>query len=112
MTDYEVAVTISMIVDKALNEKLSQQVIEFGQGVLRVIEKKDATQYRLKQNGTIAIELPELSKNDSVAVAQVALAVGRRLERFERGRKANAKRTPNSRKKIAQNAVQSRWNAK
>jgi hypothetical protein len=57
--------------------------------------------------------MPELAKDGGqLQVAQVAIAVGRRLERFERGRKANATRTPNSRQKIAQKAIQSRWSAK
>lgn len=77
-------------------------------------EPKNATpRYLLKKQGKIAIEIPKLHDNiKELATADIALAVGRRLERFERGRKANAGRDATSRQKIAQNAIQSRWSAK
>lgn len=80
---------------------------------LTVIGKEKATQYFVRKNEAIIVDMPELVQGDPTwNITQIALAVGRRLERFERGAKANATRTPNSRKKIAQNAIQSRWNAK
>lgn len=81
-------------------------------GVLHLVAPQEATQYYLKQHNAIIVDIPKLDANDKMAIVQVALAVGRRLERFERGAKANATRTPNSRKQIAQNAIKKRWSAK
>ncbi len=114
MTDYEIAVSIAMMLDYSNGIELFKDsaTIITKDGKLSLVAKEQATQYHLKQNGAILVELPELSDNKKTALAQIALAVGRRLERFERGRKANATRTPNSRKEIAQNAIQARWSAK
>lgn len=76
-----------------------------------LMKKEEATQYFIKKNGAIIVDVPELSKDKSIAITQLAVAVGRRLERFERGLKANAGRDADSRRKIAQNAIQSRWKA-
>lgn len=65
-----------------------------------------------KENGETAIEIPKLSKDNEQACLELALYLGRRLERFERAVKANAGRSAESRQKIAQNAIQSRWSAK
>ena len=76
-------------------------------------DRKLITSYWLKKHKAIAIEIPYvLSDDDEIAIAQLALAVGRRLERFERGQKANAGRDATSRKQIAQNAIKKRWSAK
>ena len=114
MTDYEIAVSIAMMLDYSNGMELfrNSATIITKDGKLSLVAKEQATQYYLKQNGAILVELPELSDNKKTALAQIALAVGRRLERFERGRKANAGRTAESRQKIAQNAIQSRWSAK
>lgn len=114
MTDYEIAVSIAMMLDYNNGMELfrNSATIITKDGKLSLVAKEQATQYYLKQNGAILVELPELSDNKKTALAQIAIAVGRRLERFERGRKANATRTPNSRKEIAQNAIQARWSAK
>lgn len=77
-----------------------------------VMRKQEATQYFVKKNEAIIVDVPELSKDKSIAVTQLAVAVGRRLERFERGQKANVGRDAISRQKIAQNAIQARWGAK
>ena len=112
MTDLEIAEFIVPIT-KVVGGDLDKFVIEvFKDGQMGLLEKERATQYRLRQDNAIIVEMPRLSRNPNTAIAQIALAVGRRLERFERGAKANATRTPNSRKKIAQNAIQSRWSAK
>lgn len=80
---------------------------------IRFEPKNTTPRYMLKKNGEIAIEIPKLHDNiPELATADIALAVGRRLERFERGRKANAGRDANSRREIAQNAIQARWSAK
>lgn len=113
MTDLEIAEFVADTIRHTLRENLLCYHAEiFKDGRIELIEKDKATQYRLKQDRAIVAEIPKLSMNEYVAIAQLALAVGRRLERFERGRKANATRTPNSRKEIAQNAIQARWNAK
>lgn len=114
MTDYEIAVSIAMMLDYDNGIELfrNSATTITKDGKLSLVAKEQATQYYLKQNGEILVELPKLSDNKKTALAQIALAVGRRLERFERGRKANATRTPNSRKEIAQNAIQARWSAK
>lgn len=77
-----------------------------------LMKKEEATQYFIKKNDAIIVDVPKLSKDKSYAVVQLALAVGGRVERFERARKANAGRDAISRQKIAQNAIQSRWSAK
>lgn len=65
-----------------------------------------------KENGETAIEIPKLPKDNEQACLELALYLGRRLERFERAVKANAGRSAESRQKIAQNAIQARWSAK
>lgn len=80
---------------------------------IRFESKNTTPRHILKKKGEIAIEIPKLHDNiKELATADIAIAIGRRLERFERGRKANATRTPNSRKEIAQKAIQARWTAK
>lgn len=112
MTDLEIAEFIVPIT-KVVGADLDKYVIEiFKSGQIGLLEKERATQYRSKQDNSIFVEIPRLSRHEGIATAQIALAVGRRIERFERGSKANATRTPNSRKKIAQNAIQARWSAK
>lgn len=66
--------------------------------------------YRQKKDGKILIPIPHAT--NELQGIQIALAVGKRIERFERGLKINSNRTPISRKKIAQNAIQTRWSAK
>jgi hypothetical protein len=68
--------------------------------------------YRQKKDGKILIPIPAWQHSDEFQALQIALAVGKRIERFERGLKINSNRTPISRKKISQNAIQTRWNAK
>lgn len=109
MTDIEIAEFINQVV----GGDLDGFVIEvFKDGRMGLLEKVRANQYRLKQDDAFVVEIPRLSRKKDIAVAQLALAVGKRLERFERGRKANAGRDAISRQKIAQNAIQSRWSAK
>lgn len=109
MTDLEIA---EFVMNIARRTNLDGYAIEiFKEGGIGLIEKERATQYRSKQDNAIFVEIPRLSRHEGIATAQIALSVGRRLERFERGAKANATRTPNSRKKIAQNAIQARWSA-
>lgn len=110
MTDREIAEFVANIARRTNLDNYSIEM--FKDGGIGLIEKERATQYRSKQDNSIFVEIPRLSRHEGIATAQIALAVGRRLERFERGRKANATRTPNSRKEIAQNAIQARWNAK
>lgn len=111
MTDYEIAVTIAMMMHGG--EDFTDSVITIeNHKALKIIPKRQATQYYLKKNNAIVVELPDFSPNKKVIPIQIALAVGRRLERFERVAKANATRTPISRKEIAQNAIQTRWSAK
>lgn len=110
MTDREIAEFVANIARRTNLDNYSIEM--FKDGGIGLIEKERATQYRSKQDNSIFIEIPRLSRHEGIALAQIALAVGRRLERFERGRKANATRTPNSRKEIAQNAIQARWSAK
>ena len=81
-------------------------------GNIDMIPKQRATQYFIKKNHAVIVDIPKLDAFKNVATAELAIAVGRRLERFERGAKANAGRTIDSRRKIAQNAIQSRWSAK
>lgn len=112
MTDREIAQKLTTLFKQFGRPILAKSVILYREGQFELTDKSLVTGYYLKKANAVAIEIPELADDDSIAVAQLALAVGRRLERFERGRKANATRTPNSRQKIAQNAVQSRWSAK
>lgn len=114
MTDKDIASEIKGIAKSFLAENLKGRVLAIipSQSLIMPIDKSEATQYLTKKIGAIFVDIPELSADRDVRIAELALAVGRRLERFERGRKANATRTPNSRQKIAQNAIQSRWNAK
>ena len=60
----------------------------------------------------IQIPIPKLSDDNELAIAELALAIGRRLDRYERAIKANAGRSAEVRKKIAQNAIKSRWASK
>lgn len=113
MNELEIAEFVADTIRHTVRENLLHYHIEiFKDGRMELIEKSKATQYRLKQDRAIIAEIPKLSMNEYVAVAQLALVVGRRIERFERASKANAGRDANSRKKIAQNAIQARWNAK
>lgn len=114
MTDKDIASEIKGIVKSFLAENLKGRVLAIipSQSLIMPIDKSEATQYLTKKIGAIFVDIPELSTDRDERIAELAIAVGRRLERFERGRKANATRTPNSRQKIAQNAIQSRWNAK
>lgn len=110
MTDLEIAEFVANI---ARRTNLDGYAIEiFKEGGIGLIEKERANQYRSKQDNAIFVEIPRLSRHEGIATAQLALAIGRRLERFERGRKANAGRDAISRQKIAQNAIQARWSAK
>lgn len=110
MTDTEIA---EFAMNIARRTNLDNYSIEmFKDGGIGLIEKERATQYRSRQDNSIFVEIPRLSRHEGVATAQIALAIGRRLERFERGRKANAGRDAISRQKIAQNAIQARWSAK
>lgn len=110
MTDQEIAEFVANTARRVPRHNYSIEI--FKEGGLGLIETKRATQYRLKQDNAIIVEIPKLSRNEGIATAQIALAIGRRLERFERGRKANASRTTESRRKVAQNAIQARWSAK
>lgn len=85
MTELEIAEFIVPIT-KVVGGDLDKYVIEiFKSGQIGLLEKERATQYRLKQDHAIIAEIPKLSHNPNTAIAQIALAVGRRLERFERG---------------------------
>lgn len=114
MTDKDIASEIKRIVKSVLAENLKGCVLAIipSQSLIIPIDKSEATQYLTKKTGAIFADIPELSTDMDVRIAELAIAVGRRIERFERGSKANATRTPNSRKKIAQNAIQARWSAK
>ena len=81
-------------------------------GVVHLVAPELVTQYYLRKNEELVVDIPKLNSDNAVALAQIALAVGRRLERFERGAKANARRTTETRRKVAQNAIQTRWGAK
>ena len=109
MTDLEIAEFVMNIARRTNLDGYSIEI--FKEGGIGLIEKERANQYRSKQDNAIFVEIPRLSRHEGIATAQLALAIGRRIERFERGAKANATRTPNSRKKIAQNAIQKRWSA-
>ncbi len=78
---------------------------------IRIEPKGTTPTYKLKRNGEIAVEFPRLLADTNIAIAQICFAVGKRIERYERGLKSNANRSIDSRKKIAQNAIQARWNA-
>lgn len=110
MTDSEIAEFVANIARRTSLDGYSIEM--FKDGGIGLIETERANQYRLKQDNAIVVEIPKLSRHEGIATAQIALAIGRRLERFERGRKANAGRDAISRQKIAQNAIQSRWSAK
>ena len=77
---------------------------------LRLVSS-DTSSTAFKKHGEVAIEIGELPADNADAIALLALRVGKRIERFERGLKANAGRTSSQRQKIAQNAIQTRWNA-
>lgn len=110
MTDQEIAEFVASIAHQASHHNCSIEI--FKEGGIELIETERATQYRSRQDNSIFVEIPKLSRYEGIATAQIALAVGRRLERFERGAKANASRTTESRRKVAQNAIQARWSAK
>lgn len=80
-------------------------------GVVHLVAPELVTQYYLRKNDELVVDIPRLNDDNAIALAQIALAIGRRLERFERGKKSNASRTSSQRRKIAQNAIQTRWNA-
>lgn len=112
MTDLEIADAIKHIIESSKHDiEGGVLAIIQSQSAIVPIKKAQATQYLSKKTGAIFADIPNLDADDKLAIAQIALAVGRRLERFERGAKANAVRTPDSRKEIAQKAIQSRWNA-
>ena len=112
--DKELASQIKGIAKSFLAENLKGRVLAIipSQSLIVPIDKSEATQYLTKKIGAIFVDIPELSADTDERIADIALAVGRRIERFERVAKANATRTPISRKKIAQNAIQTRWSAK
>ena len=114
MTDKDIASEIRGIAKSFLAENLKGRVLAIipSQSLIMPIDKSEATQYLMKKTGAIFVDIPELSADTDERIAELAIAVGRRLERFERGAKANAGRTIDSRRKIAQNAIQSRWSAK
>ena len=113
MTDKEVAEYVERIIESASKHELEEGVIAVipSQSAILPIKKAEATQYLTKKTGAIFVDVPKLDENEKIAIAQLALAVGRRLERFERASKANAGRTIESRKQIAQNAIKKRWSA-
>lgn len=114
MTDEELASQIKGIAKSFLAENLKGRVLAIvpSQSLVVPIDKSEATQYLTKKIGAIFVDIPELSTDTDERIADLALAVGRRLERFERGAKANARRTTETRRKVAQNAIQTRWSAK
>lgn len=115
MTDLEIARKVHGIALATPRTTLQKQVIAImpKEGKVIPLDKERATQYFARKHEAIIVEMPELAKDGGyLQVAQVAIAVGRRLERFERGAKANASRTTESRRKVAQNAIQTRWSAK
>ena len=81
-------------------------------GVVHLVAPEQVTQYYLRKNNALVVDIPPLDTDHDTAICQIALAIGRRLERFERGAKANAGRTTETRRKVAQNAIQARWSAK
>lgn len=111
MTEREIAEFIKNLI-KNHRSDCERCVIAVNRDRLLHCVLASTTQRWFKENGEIAIVIPELPEDDDLAIAQLSLAVGRRLERFERGLKSNANRSAESRKKIAQNAIQSRWSAK
>lgn len=113
MTDESIADNIVLIMgDRNGKELFEETTVVLSEKGLSLVAPSLVNQYYLKKNNAIVVEIPKLSNKKNFAIAQIALAVGRRLERFERGRKANAGRTAESRQKIAQKAIQARWNAK
>lgn len=114
--DKNIAKFIEFILDNYDKKIIDNSVIIYTPNSdiqMMMARKGDFTQTALKKAKAIVIEIPDIAgMSKAKASALIGLAVGRRLERFERGRKANATRTPNSRKEIAQNAIQARWNAK
>ncbi len=110
MTDQEIAEFVANIARRTNLDNYSIEI--FKGGGIGLIETERATQYRLRQDNATIVEIPKLSRHEGIATAQLALAIGRRLERFERGAKANAGRTTETRQKVAQNAIQARWSAK
>lgn len=114
MADEELASQIKGIAKSFLAENLKGRVLAIvpSQSLVVPIDKSEATQYLTKKIGAIFVDIPELSTDTDERIADLALAIGRRLERFERGSKANAGRTAETRRKVAQNAIQTRWSAK
>lgn len=115
MTDLEIARKIHGIALATPRTTLQKQVIAImpNEGKVISLDKERATQYFARKHEAIIVEMPELAKDGGqLQVAQVAIAVGRRLERFERALKSNASRTAETRQKVAQNAIQTRWSAK
>lgn len=111
MTDEEIAKFIKNLV-KNHRSDCERCVIAVNRDRLLHCVLATTPQRWFKDNGEIAIEIPALPKDNAQAIAELAIVVGRRLERFERGLKSNASRTAETRQKIAQNAIQSRWSAK
>lgn len=114
--DENIAKFIEFILDKFDKKVIEDSALIYnhdGDAQMMLARKGQFTQTALKKAKAIVIEIPDVAgMSKAKASALIGLAVGRRLERFERGRKANATRTPNSRKEIAQNAIQARWSAK
>lgn len=115
--DENIAKFINFIVKKFDKETIAEHCLIYapnGEQQMLFVRKGQFTQTAIKKAKAITIEIPDISgiKDKAQASALIALAVGRRLERYERGAKANAGRDVESRRKIAQNAIQTRWNAK
>lgn len=110
MTDQEIAEFIKNLI-KNHRPDCERCVISVSREKLFHCVLKETPKRFFKENGEIAIEIPPLSEDNALAIAELSLHVGKRLERFERGVKINAGRSAETRKKIAQNAIQSRWSA-
>lgn len=113
MTDLEKSRThfITELV-KHRHTELKYCVVVICRDGLLGLRAKDTPISHLKRDGLVVVDLPELAKDNETAIAQLGLAIGKRLERFERGMKSNAGRTSDVRQKIAQNAIQKRWSAR
>lgn len=112
MTDQQIAEAIATIFNSDNGRWLFASCVTTvnSNGMVSLIAPAEATQYYLRKCNACIVELPlTLSDNNSVAIAQIALAVGRRLERFERGKRVNASRTPEQKSASARKAIQTRW---
>ena len=90
MTDKDIASEIKGIAKSFLAENLKGRVLAIipSQSLIMPIDKSEATQYLTKKTGAIFVDIPELSADTDERIAELAIAVGRRLERFERASKA------------------------